>query len=181
MNRNIDLFRPETWSPAFGPMWRDLFSAQRTLDKYADNVSRTLPSDWKNYGFVPACDVEEKENHYLFSMDLPGMSRTDLKIEVDEDQLIISGERKYERKEESKTRVLEERCTGTFRRTFSLPSNIDAAKVEADYKDGVLHIAVPLAALAKATPIRIGEGKTGLVGKLFQHKEEPTSRQVKVA
>lgn len=116
--------------------------------------------------FNPPCDVEESDLHYLVSFDLPGVSKEDLKIEVLENQLLVSGQRRSE-KRESGTRHLVERQYGEFQRIFNLPASVDSEKVEANFSDGVLRIAIPKAEVARPKQIRIGEEKSGLFGRLL--------------
>jgi len=89
--------------------------------------------------FVPAVDAEETETHYLFTVDMPGMKKEDINVEVKDDELHISGERKFE---ETKGKHWAERGFGRFERVFTLGGKADANKVEANYKDGVLSISI---------------------------------------
>jgi HSP20 family protein len=128
---------------------------------------RGSSSNW----FNPTCDVEETESHYLMSFDLPGMKKDEVKIELVDNQLVVSGERKEEHREDKKSWRFTERRYGKFQRVFTLPSAVDSSKIEADYQEGVLKIAVPKAETAKPKQIRIGEGKTGFFSKLVEgHK-----------
>jgi HSP20 family protein len=108
--------------------------------------------------FNVACDVEETGSHYLMSFDLPGISKEDVKIEVVDNKLTVSGERKSEKKDDKNNHYVTERHYGSFQRSFTLPSTIDASHVEASYKDGVLQIALPKAESAKPRQIKISEG-----------------------
>ncbi len=156
MNRDIELWTPDRWRP----MLSELFSTPRAFDRMADNFFRHWrPRGWgMGRGVItPPCDDEERDNHYLITMDLPGIAREDLKIEIQDNVLSVVGERKVEKKEDTKTRHLEERSYGGFRRYFTLPSVIEAAKVEADYKDGVLRIALPIAEAVRSQLVKIGE------------------------
>jgi HSP20 family protein len=123
----------------------------------------------------PACDIEETQDHYLVSFDLPGIPKDKLRIELKDDQLIVSGERKEERREEVKNRVSSERYYGSLQRSFTLPSAVDPSKVEAHYQDGVLRVAVPKtpeSEAAKPKQVQIKEGKEGFFGKLLGHHEK---------
>ena len=125
-----------------------------------------LPDLWRNTfyddykrEFLPSVDVEEAGDHYMLSFDLPGMKKENVKINVQDNVLTVSGERKDEREEKTKTKYLSERYYGTFTRSFSLPAGIRTENIEADYRDGVLKISIPKAAASKGRDIRIGEGK----------------------
>lgn len=158
--------------------WRGLMDLQRNLDRMFDQAFRDSRSDrWADESvFHPACDVEETDSHYVMSVDIPGVSKKDINIEVKDNQLFISGERKAERKE----RGVSERTHGKFHRIVTLPSGIDAEKIEAQYQDGVLTVALAKAESAKPRQIKITEGKTSFFGKLVggnkdNEKEEKTT------
>lgn len=126
---------------------------------------------------TPPCDIQETESHFLVSADMPGVAKEDINVEVRGNQLFISGERKKEHKEESKERYFEEKQYGCYERMFTLPSHVDAAKLEANYKDGVLRIALPKGEGAKSQKVQIGEAKTGWWEKLLgkaEKKEQST-------
>jgi HSP20 family protein len=91
-------------------------------------------SDW-----TPASDIYETEAGYLIAMDLPGIDREALEIDVDDNRLIVKGTRAVA---ESK-RHRSERPKGKFLRTFSVPGSVDQGKIGAEYKDGVLQIRLP--------------------------------------
>lgn len=131
------------------------------------------PSLTSRQSFSPACDVQETDSHYLMSFDVPGVSKDDIKIELLDNRLTVSGERKYESENDrERGHHVRERYYGSFQRSFTLPTTVDEAKVEANFKDGVLEIAVPKAEAAKSREIRIGDGKAGLFSKLLGKKGE---------
>jgi HSP20 family protein len=106
-------------------------------------------------GFVPPCDIEETDSHFLVSFDLPGIKKDDVKIDLRDHQLTVSGERK----EELKGRKSRERYYGAFARSFTLPSNVDADHVDASFEDGVLQVALPKTAVSERKQIPVKEGK----------------------
>ncbi len=151
---------PELWRGERG-LWspfREMSRLQRRMDRMFEELS--LPEE--EGGFAPACDVEETDTHFLVSFDLPGMRKEDVQIELQENQLIVSGERKQEKKEEAHGRLSRERYYGSFRRSFALPSGVAADKVEASYENGVLHIALPKTKAAVGKQIPIKEKRTEL-------------------
>jgi HSP20 family protein len=160
----VDLWRSDSWSPA-----RELSLLQRGIDRIFDDMlipfsgERSTDSAWK---FNPACDVEETDSHYMVSFDLPGISKDDVKIEITDNQMTVSGERKSETREKGSRHVLE-RFHGAFQRSFTLPASVDSEHVEATYNDGVLRIAIPKAEAAKPRRIEVTEGKGGLLGRLL--------------
>lgn len=110
--------------------------------------------------YIPPCDVAERDTQYLLSFDLPGVKRHEIKIEARDGQLIVSGERKEEQKEEKKGRVSQEKYYGSFMRSFTLPSDLDANQIEAHFEDGVLQIAIPKVEKSKGKQIPIQERKS---------------------
>ncbi|BFU77200.1 Hsp20/alpha crystallin family protein [Arcobacter sp. 15-2] len=94
-------------------------------------------------GFVPNVNTREGEFAYHIDIDLPGMNKNDISIDIDENSLIISGERKIkeEVKEEDYHKI--ETSFGKFERVFSLPKNIDIENITASSQDGVLEIVIP--------------------------------------
>ncbi|MBI3544058.1 MAG: Hsp20/alpha crystallin family protein [Deltaproteobacteria bacterium] len=138
--------------------FRDLNRMQRQFDDlFGESAS-----------FQPSVDVEEKDNHYLLRFDMPGVKKGDIKIELQDNVLTISGERRDEREEKDKDRTIRsERFYGVFQRSFTLPPGIKAEQLEADYRDGVLHVAVPKIEVATSQQIKIGEGKAGFWDKLL--------------
>jgi HSP20 family protein len=95
------------------------------------------------YSFVPKADVVENEGSFEIHLAVPGMSKEDFKIDLKENHLSVSGERKFaEQKDEKHFRSIETQY-GAFNREFVLPDNVDAEKVEAKYSDGILQLVVP--------------------------------------
>ena len=113
----------------------------------------------RTYGnFSPACDIEENEDHVLIALDVPGISKDDIKLEVKDRELVISGERKLERKGENrKGTSFQERSQGRFMRKFSLGPMVNVEKIDAKYRDGVLQVRLPKNEEAKPKTIPITE------------------------
>lgn len=105
--------------------------------------------------WVPPVDIQETADAFLFHAELPGMTKEDLHITLENSVLRLSGERKFEKdaKKENYHRV--ERTYGTFTRTFTLPTQVDADKVLAAFENGILTITVPKAEQAKPRQITI--------------------------
>ena len=106
--------------------------------------------------WVPAVDIFETENHDLVvRAELPGMSREDIEVSVENSTLVLKGDKKFdaEVKEESYRRI--ERTYGTFHRSFSLPNTVDTSKVSADFKNGVLTVKLPFREEAKPRSINV--------------------------
>ncbi len=146
-------------------LWGDIGSLHRGIDRWFEETM----------SFNPPVDVEETEDQYILNFDLPGVAKEDVKIELHDNQIFVTGERKYSKDEEGKTRHFAERYHGTFQRSFGFPAKVDADKIEAAYKDGVLTVIVPKSEAAKPRSIQIGEGKSGLFTKLLGSKEKKES------
>jgi HSP20 family protein len=105
-----------------------------------ESVSR---SGGSAYSFIPKADIIENEKGFEIDIVLPGMNKEDIKIELKDNQLTVSGERKF-LKEKNKDRFHSVETTyGTFSRTFALPENVEAEKIQARYNNGVLELVVP--------------------------------------
>jgi len=132
-------------------------SLQREMNRMFDSMlSRTGEyegdslSDW-----APRVDIVERENEYVILADLPGLKREDITVNVESNTLSISGERTREEEKRGEHWYRAERSCGTFKRTFSLPNTIDAAKVKAEYRNGELSITLPKAEQAKPRQIEV--------------------------
>lgn len=119
-------------------------SLTRNFESFFDDLVSPL-NDIK----LPPCDVEETADKYLVSIDLPGMKKEDIKIEFKDAHLLISGERKVEKSTDENAVYRQERSYGSFYRAVSLASEVDADKIDATYKDGVLSIGIPKAEAKK--------------------------------
>ena len=95
--------------------------------------------------FAPDADGAATGEHYEVNVELPGVSLEDINIDVRDNTLTVHGEKKTEREEKGKTYFFSERTYGSFQRSFRLPANVDADKVSASFKDGVLSISIPKA------------------------------------
>ena len=93
--------------------------------------------------FTPQVDISETEKAFELSFAIPGIKKNEIKIDLNEGQLVVSGERKFEEKKEEKNFHSVETRYGSFSRSFHLPDNINADKVEAKYEDGLLNIVIP--------------------------------------
>ncbi len=100
-------------------------------------------SDDKGGGFSPATDVVESDSAYEIMVELPGVGRDDVQIEVADNVLSISGERKSEYDDNSEGVRRSERSYGKFERSFCLASNLSGGDISAAYADGVLKVSVP--------------------------------------
>lgn len=103
----------------------------------------------------PALDVVEHADHFLVECDLPGIEQKDIDITVAAGVLTIKGEKKQEKKSEKSKVYRKETWEGSFQRTVSLPATVDADKVEASYRDGVLRVLLPKRDEAKTRRVEL--------------------------
>lgn len=136
------------WSP-----WHELESMQRNLSRLLDDPASRQGTESDNW--LPLVDIRETEDALLMHAELPGIDKKDIKVDIKDGVLSLSGERKYEKDvtEENVHRI--ERSYGKFSRSFSLPRNIDVDKVKAEIKDGVLELRLPKHEGAKAKNIEV--------------------------
>lgn len=100
--------------------------------------------------WLPKVDVFEKENRLVTRVDLPGVKKEDVKVEVTDGHLALSGERKFEKEEKKDNVYRTEREYGSFYRAIPLPEGVKLEDVKATFADGVLEVSVPLPARPEA-------------------------------
>ena len=107
--------------------------------------------------WLPVVDIEESEQDYVIHAELPGLDKDKVKVTVEDGVLTLSGERDLERTAEGKTYHHIERSHGTFSRSFTLPEDSDAERVEAQFTNGVLTVRVAKReeALPKSIEVRV--------------------------
>jgi len=123
---------------------RTLRTLQREVDSLFDRFfDRSGDDQGTSAVWSPRTDLVEKDDAFHLRLDVPGMSKEDISINLQNGTLTVSGERTSERTEEDEEYVRVERAFGTFHRTFRLPDAVDEDNIEAAYEDGVLTIHVP--------------------------------------
>ena len=134
---------------------RSLFTLKNDMDRLFDEFFRTGLDVTDRVDLTPLVDVEETDDEFIISAELPGMKRDDIKITFENNILNISGEKKAgkEIKEENYHRM--ERSYGKFSRTIPIPSGVKLDKIDAVYEDGVLNIRIPKTEEAKPKQIEI--------------------------
>jgi len=140
------------WNP-----FRELEDIQTRLNRvFNDTPMRRAEGDGLFFAdWAPPVDIEETAKEYLIKAELPEVKKENVKIEVLEGVLTIEGERTQEKEEKGKRFHKVERSYGKFGRQFALPNEVDATKVLADYKDGVLNVHLPKTAAAKPTSVQV--------------------------
>jgi HSP20 family protein len=106
-------------------------------------------------GWSPALDVYDDKDNFVVKVELPGMKKEDIGLSLHDGMLTISGERQHERKNESGETFRSERYFGKFQRSVALPALVDASKVTASYKDGILTVDLPKSEEAKPKQIEV--------------------------
>jgi HSP20 family protein len=133
------------WEPfaEFGEMRSRL---DRLFDEWLDGRERV---------WAPAVDVVREDDHLVLHADLPGIKPEEVKIEVEDDILTVSGEHRETNVEKGKNYVRRERRYGSFSRSMALPVGVDAGKIKAKTHDGVVEVTIPLRQEVKKEPVRI--------------------------
>jgi HSP20 family protein len=152
-NNGLNIWR-DTWSP--------VSDFRREFDRLLDDWTAPTPRGLKT------------DDHYLLTLEMAGIRKEDIKLEFNDGQLMISGERRHEAKQKQEGQWYSERRFGKFQRSFALPAGIDADKVEANYQNGILHVVVPKAESSKPRQIKITNGTSNsrFFGKFLGQPKE---------
>ena len=135
---------------------REFAAMQERMNRMFGNVYLRDEDTAFRGTWVPAVDIFETDSHDLVvRAELPGMSRDDIEVSVENSTLILKGDKKFdpEVKEEHYRRI--ERTYGSFQRSFTLPNTVDTSKVSADYKNGVLTVTLPFREEARPRTINV--------------------------
>lgn len=140
------------WNPV-----NDLMNLQREMNRVFSGFTPkpTRDEDYESAVWSPTVDIVEDNDVYTLSFDLPGLKKEDIKMNFADNTLKISGERKAVEESKEATCHRVERVYGKFYRSFNFPTMVNADKISANYKDGVLTIAVPKAEEVKPKQITI--------------------------
>ena len=145
------------WEPL-----RELSSLQNEMNRLFNTVFDAPPAGGGNGGqtrrWVPAMDLLETADHFVLRADLPGMRQEDVAIELEDNVLTISGERKAEHEDRQEGYYRVERAFGGFSRSLTLPKGIDGSAVTAEFDNGVLEVRIPKPEERKPQKISIGVG-----------------------
>ncbi|MDO9008558.1 MAG: Hsp20/alpha crystallin family protein [Thiobacillus sp.] len=139
--------------------WEPIREIEDLFDRYTSKLG------WPSLGreafstteWSPKVDISETDKAFTIKAELPEVRKEDIKVNIENGMLSISGERKQEKEEKDKKFHRIERFYGNFMRSFTLPSNVDAAQIKAEYKDGMLNLSLPKTAenKPKATEVKI--------------------------
>ncbi len=130
------------WSP-----FRELEDIQTRLNRFFNEAPFA--------DFAPPVDIQETDKEYLIKAELPEVKKEDVKVEMLDGVLTIEGERRQEKEEKGKKFHRMERSYGKFVRQFSLPSEVEPAKIQAEFKDGMLNVHLPKTAVVKPKAIEV--------------------------
>ena len=122
----------------------DFLNMQREIDRIFDRLTRGGTVDnGLTFTWLPDVDVVEHDNEYLVNIELPGVNKNDVKITVANDVLTIRGEKKTEKDVSGKNYRRRERSSGSFQRSFTLPSMVKSDQIAAAYDNGILSVTLP--------------------------------------
>jgi HSP20 family protein len=142
-------------------LWNPFQEFEDLLERYSESGGRNLRklggSEMSFADWSPSVDIDEEDDKYVIKADLPGVDKKDIQVNLENGVLSIRGEKSVEKETGKKgsKRHRTERFHGTFARSFTLPTQVMADKVEASYKDGVLNLLIPKAEEAKPRAIDI--------------------------
>ena len=145
--------------------FRDLRSLQDEMNRlFSSNLPRISGQEEMSTGWSPSVDIFESENTLVLEAELPGMKREDFELSIENNVITLRGERRFEKKDEGDNYHRVERAYGSFTRSFNLPRTISTEDIKAEFKNGILSVALPKKEEAKARRIEItgeeGEMKT---------------------
>lgn len=143
--------RGSHWLPSlYGdhPLW----NMHREIDRMFDGMMQRFTSltDTGESMLKPSVDIREGKKDYRITVEVPGVDEKDVKLELADGALTISGEKNHEKEEKDENYHCIERSYGSFRRVLTLPSDIEHEAIEAKFKNGVLTITVPRKQVAKS-------------------------------
>ncbi len=146
------------WEPAAGSR-----SIQREFDRLFGTLFDTPTTGVAARRFIPAIDLVEDGDHYVLRADLPGVSESDVEVQVDERVLTVSGTRSSEREQRGQGYQRIERASGRFSRSLTLPEGVAPEAIEANFSNGVLEVRIPKPEQRKPHRVAIGSAGSGAI------------------
>ena len=137
--------------------WKNNFTNPATQNTFSDFFNDFFNDSLMERDYfksVPAVNISDRANDFLIEMAAPGFSKEDFTVNVENEVLTISAEKKNEKKDENSRYTRKEFQYSTFKRTFTMPENVEADKIGAEYKEGVLSLILPKKEEAKVKPAR---------------------------
>jgi len=139
----------------FSDPWAEMYKIQKEMDKMFDSALTTSSGSQSTTRWSPAFDVKETDKEIVIHGDLPGLNKGDVKVELHDGVLTISGERKYEKKEEKEKYHRVERSYGKFIRSIPVGKDLKENDIKAKMENGVLEISYPKPQESKPKSIQI--------------------------
>lgn len=138
------------WDP-----FESLTSLQTDADRALRNRINRDALQKTTSGLIPSVDIHEDAEAFYFDVELPGLKKDDIDVKVEDNILYLKGEKRREAEKKEKNYYRVEREYGSFARSFSLPETADTAKVNAEYRDGLLHLKIAKKEAAKPKRIEV--------------------------
>ena len=140
-------------------LWDFMSEVERSFNELWGPVKKNSEAPAGRESFLPPVDVHETPEMFVVSLDIPGVNEKDVKVDVHNGRLTVSGERRTQQSGKSEDGLFRrfEKSYGTFTRSFQLPQNVKEDKIEARQANGVLEILIPKAEEAKPRSIQIGK------------------------
>lgn len=135
--------------------FRDLIDLQHRINRLFEEASRGDREDVARAVWSPSVDIYEQADAIFIEADLPGLTKEDVSVLLENEVLTLRGERKLHRQEQHGTYHCVERVYGSFVRSFTIPSTVQVDKIEAEFKDGVLRIRLPKQEQTKSKQIDV--------------------------
>jgi HSP20 family protein len=147
----------EQWRPRMARSpFRDLMRMERDMEEMVSRFFPTWPWGERERGWTPAVDMVDRKDELVLRADLPGLEQKDVEVTIQDGMVTIRGERKEEKEEKKEGEYYySERSFGAFVRTMPLPPDVEAEKVSATFKNGVLEVHLPKTKEVKGKKIEI--------------------------
>jgi HSP20 family protein len=165
----------------------DPFSLMRRMQREMTRVfgqagidGSTRSGDVLSTAWIPATEIAYRDGNLIVSAELPGLTENDVKVEVNDDFLIIHGERKMEQQENEGDVRRTERRYGEFYRAIALPEGADAQNARAEFRNGVLQITIPVPqqqSNVREIPVQAGSSQSGQQQQSSSSQQQPSGQQ----
>lgn len=136
-------------------MWNPFAELERIRREFDRLIEEMWPREEVERAFAPAVEMYETDNEIVVKAELPGVKKENIEVSIKDNTLHIRGEKKEEREEKTETIHRLERVYGKFERVLTLPVDVKAEEVKAEYKDGILEIRLPKSEVSKEKKIEI--------------------------
>src|SRR5262245_24780635 len=139
----------------FTPFADDFQALQERINRIFQDTALSRAEDETIGAWAPSCDIYEEGDSIIVKAELPGVEKSDIDVQVENNVLTLRGERKRDKEVKSENLYRTERFYGAFSRSFTLPVTVDTGKIRAEYKDGVLQVILPKVEEAKPRRINV--------------------------